>query len=186
MRLVLLLIFSFALAGGAAAQTTTSTMILRDANGASQTVRADKNTDGSLATHTVPEVGGAAVSNANPLPGAPVVGGVPVGGTNPLPVTRGATTYQGTLTLAANISTALTSGNVTMSNGTTLPAAFQKLTVVNAGMANAYVCWLGGSASASAGCELLGPGSGDTGYLNGSATPPSFFSASGTTLAFHN
>lgn len=50
------------------AQPTVVNMSVKDGAGATKTLRADQNTDNSLATHTVPEVAGAAVSVSNPLP----------------------------------------------------------------------------------------------------------------------
>lgn len=52
-------VLSVALAAPAYAQTTSSTMTVRDGAAASQALRVDKNPDNSLATHSVPEVGGA-------------------------------------------------------------------------------------------------------------------------------
>lgn len=55
----------------AASAQTETTMPVRDGSGSTQTLRVDRNSDGSLATHNVPEVGGAAVTSTNPLPTAP-------------------------------------------------------------------------------------------------------------------
>lgn len=96
------------------------------------------------------------------------------------------TTYQGTIALTAATSTTLTSGNVTMASSTVLPGTFQKLTLINVGSNAGNVCWFGGTASASAGCELLAPGASDTLFLNGFATPPTLFSTAGTTFSFRN
>ena len=98
------------------------------------------------------------------------------------------TSYQGTMVLTAATSLAMTSGNVTMSNSTVLPAAgsFVKLTVINVGANPAYACWLGGTASTSAGCELLAAGASDTVNLYGNANAPTFFSTAGSTLSFRN
>lgn len=96
------------------------------------------------------------------------------------------TTYQGTIGLSAATSTTLTSGNVSMASGTVLPATFQKLTLINVGANLGFVCWFGGTASASAGCEPIAAGASDTVYLNDFATPPTLFSTAGTTFSFRN
>ena len=68
-RWILWLAAPLALSVGIAyAATTTSTMAVKDGNAASQSVRVDQNGDGTIATHNVPEVGGAAVNAGNPLP----------------------------------------------------------------------------------------------------------------------
>lgn len=112
----------------------------------------------------------------------------PVSMLNPCPVAilPPVTTYQGTIALAAATSTTLTSGNVTMASGTALPATFGKLTLINVGANPAYVCWFGGTASASSGCELLAAGASDTRNMGGFATPPTLFSVLGTTFAVGN
>ena len=96
--------------------------------------------------------------------------------------------YQGTLTLSAATSTTLIAANVTMApNSATLPATFNgdTLTVINTVSVNTmYVCWGGGTASATSGCEPILPGAGDTVTLKGTGSPPSMFSTSGTTVAF--
>lgn len=97
-----------------------------------------------------------------------------------------ALTYMGTMSLTANTSTAMTAANVTMNGATLLPFAFAKLFVLNTGSNLAYACWLGGTASASSGCEPLAAGASDTKFLNNTLTAPTFFSPSGTTLAFSN
>jgi hypothetical protein len=98
--------------------------------------------------------------------------------------------YQGTMTLGAASSTQLIAANATMAtNSAALPAAgaFAKLTVINTGATNAvYVCWFGGTASTTSGCEPLAPGASDTVNIAGVAAAPTFYSTSGTTLAFHN
>jgi hypothetical protein len=125
---------------------------------------------------------------------------VPVSGTNPLPVTSGGgsapvnvtpapTTYQGTMTLGSASSTSLIAANVTMNNSTVLPAAgsFAKLTIINVGTTNgAFICWFGGTCSATAGGELLAAGASDTVNLTGAANAPTMFSTSGTNLSFRN
>lgn len=67
-RQIWLLAAAIALAVPAYSQTTTTTMIVKDGAGASRPLRADQNVDGSLSTHNVPEIGGAAVSSSNPMP----------------------------------------------------------------------------------------------------------------------
>ena len=106
--------------------------------------------------------------------------------TQTLTVNVPATTYQGTIALSAATSTTLTSGNVTMASSTSLPSTFQRLTLVNVGSNGGYVCWFGGAASASSGCELIAAGASDTVNLAGFGTPPTLFSTSGTTFSFRN
>lgn len=104
-------------------------------------------------------------------------------------VTLGTTTYQGTLNVPAATSTALVAGiNVVMASSTVLPApgAFVRLSIINVGSNAVYVCWFGGAASASSGCELLAAGAGDTKNIAGAAAAPTFFSPSGATLSFSN
>ena len=95
------------------------------------------------------------------------------------------TTFQGTMSLSAATSTAMTQANVTMAPGTYYPTTFNRLVVINTGSNSVYVCWAGGTASASSGCELLIAGASDTVTLS-SNTAPTFYSASGTTIAFRN
>lgn len=54
----------------ALAQTTPTTMTVRDGTGVSRALRYEQSGSGSLAAHSVPEVNGSAVSAANPLPTA--------------------------------------------------------------------------------------------------------------------
>jgi hypothetical protein len=115
------------------------------------------------------------------------VGGAPLSNANPLTVISPITTYEGTLTLAGATSTALTSGNVTLApNSAALPSTFVKLTLINIGANPGFVCWFGGAASASSGCEMLAAGASDTVNLGGFATPPALFSTAGTTFSFRN
>lgn len=104
--------------------------------------------------------------------------------------TPSATTYNGTMTLAAATSTALIAANVTMNNSTALPlaGAFGNLRITNVGTTNGvYVCWFGGTCSATAGGELLNPNGGsDMMNLTGAANAPTVYSTSGTSLTFHN
>jgi hypothetical protein len=120
--------------------------------------------------------------------GSAVIGAVTQSGAWTVTAAAPATTYQGTMTVPTTTSTALTGGNVTMASSTTLPApgAFGKLTVINVGANPAYVFWLGGTASAGAGGEVLAPGASDTVNLTGAGAEPTFYSTAGTTLAFHN
>lgn len=109
---------------------------------------------------------------------------------NPFPVVSGPASYNGTMTLAAATSTSLIAANVTMSNSTVLPLAgsFTNLRITNIGSTNAvYVCWFGGTCSATAGGELLAPNGGsDMLNLTGNANAPTVYSVSGTNLTFHN
>lgn len=91
--------------------------------------------------------------------------------------------YQGSLTLAATTSTALST--MTLSNSTVLPATYGKMTIINVGAATAYVCWTGGTCAATGGSELLAAGASDTVYGLG-GTSPTAYSTAGTTLAIHN
>ena len=109
---------------------------------------------------------------------------------NPFPTVSGPASYNGTMTLTANTSMALVTANVTMNNSTALPSAgaFANLRITNTGASNAvYVCWFGGTCSATAGGELLNANGGsDMLNLTGSAVAPTLYSTSGTTLTFHN
>lgn len=73
-RILLALGLAVGVACAAHAQPTPDTMGVRDASGVAKTLRVERNPDGSVATHSVPEVNGAAVSAANPLPTAAAVG----------------------------------------------------------------------------------------------------------------
>jgi len=97
-------------------------------------------------------------------------------------VTGPTMTFQGTL--AVTTSAALST--LTLSNSTTWPAAIGKLVVINVGSATAYLCWFGGTCAATGGSEALAAGASDTVYLGGTATSPTAFSTSGSTLAIHN
>ena len=118
------------------------------------------------------------------------IGGTPMQITGTVSSTPSVTTYSGTMTLSAASSTGLIAANVTMApNSAAIPAAgaFAKLTVINTGATNgAYVCWFGGTCSATAGGELLAAGASDTVNFTGTAAAPTLYSTSGTTLAFHN
>lgn len=92
--------------------------------------------------------------------------------------------FQGTLALSANTSTAVST--LTLSNSTTFPAAIGKLVIINVGAATGYICWFGGTCSATGGSEPLAAGASDTLYLDGATTSPTAFSTAGTTLAVHN
>jgi hypothetical protein len=105
--------------------------------------------------------------------------------------TQPVTTYQGTMVLAANTSTPLTSGNVTLApNSAALPAAgsFGRLVVIAASGSSFTVNWFGGTATATSG-EPMGAGTNigtDTVNLTGNANAPTFFSTAGATLYFRN
>jgi hypothetical protein len=140
---------------------------------------------------TMPLATGAATA-ANQTNGSQVTqvtGALPAGTNTIGAVTSPTTTYQGTLALTAATSTALTSGNVTMApNSAALPAAgsFLKLVVIVSGTNPVYVCWFGGTCSATSGSELLAVGAIDAPNLAGSANAPSFFSTAGSTVSFRN
>ncbi len=68
MRLLWLVLIGVSLAFGAVAQTSPSTMGVRDGNGSGQSIRVERGGDGSVASHTVPEVDGVAWSDAHPGP----------------------------------------------------------------------------------------------------------------------
>jgi hypothetical protein len=133
-------------------------------------------------TRTTPTGGltWAPASAANPCP---MTGSGPGGATTTTPTVS---TFQGTMTLTAATSTTLTSGNVTMASSTVLPSTFQNLFVLNTGTNPVFVCWFGGTASATSGCETIVAGASDTRNLGNFATPPTLFSTAGTTLAFGN
>lgn len=99
-----------------------------------------------------------------------------------------ASSYQGTATIpAATNSFQLTSLNVTMGPGTTYPATFSNLLIVNTGGNPILVCWFSGTNVAGAGCEvLLANGGNDQVNLGGTTTAPSVYSALGSTISFRN
>jgi hypothetical protein len=128
-------------AAGARAQTTTTTMSVRDGTGTTQVLRSDRNGDGSLATHNVPEVGGAAVSPTNPMP---------------IGVTPGTLAY-----------TASTTGSAGTSSGTLITAAqyhLVKICTLFSSTSNVWLGMTGGTAAvgsglgipAGGGCKTLG------------------------------
>lgn len=94
--------------------------------------------------------------------------------------------WQGTLAPSAGVSMALTAANTVLPTGMTIPANFYWLTVINTGSNSTLVCWRLAVAAAGLGCETLAAGASDRVNLNGSTVTPSFFSASGTTLAVHD
>jgi len=133
----------------------------------------------------ITEPSGPIPKGANPKVPLPVPVTVPSG--TQFPVTTPATTYQGTMTLAAATSTTLITANVTISAGS-IPAAgaFARLFALNTGMNPTYVCWLANTCSATSGGELLAAGASDTKNITGSAAVPSFYSPLGTTLSISN
>lgn len=122
--------------------------------------------------------------NSTACPGAVVPCFVPYGAT--MPTTSSAATYQGTATLTAATSTALTSGNVVMTSGT-LPAAgsFAFIFAHNIGANPAQFCPLSNTCSATTG-DLLPAGGARWLPVTGSAAAPSFYSTLGTTISFDN
>jgi hypothetical protein len=109
--------------------------------------------------------------------------------TNAMPTGPAATTYDGTLSLAAATSTQLiASAGVTMDGGTSLPTAgnFATISIVNTGSALAYVCLFSTTCSAASGGLPLAAGASITRNVAGSTVAPSFYSPAGTTLWFSN
>jgi hypothetical protein len=94
-------------------------------------------------------------------------------------------TFQGTMTVPAATSTPLTAANVRMAPNMQLPDQITQLVVANVGANPVYVCWNGGTASASSGCELIPSGGSDYAAM-ASAGPVTFYSTSGTTIAFRS
>jgi hypothetical protein len=138
---------------------------------------------GTSGAPSVVTVTGALPTGTNAL-GSVTVTGTPTVAATSTPAT---TTFEGTMTLAAATSTSLIAANVTMApNSAALPATFTTLTVSNTGTTPAFVCWFGGAASATSGCETLAAGASDAVSLAHFATPPTFFSTAGTTLAFRS
>ena len=102
------------------------------------------------------------------------------------------TTFQGVMTLTAATSTALTSGNVTLSpNSAALPAAgsFARLVLLIPSSCSVTVNWLGGTATATSG-EQMGSGTNvgtETVNLAGNSNAPTLFSTAGcTNIQFRN
>jgi hypothetical protein len=127
-------------------------------------------------------------STTNPCP----MGGS--GGGGAVIVIQPPMTYQGTMALTANTSTAMTSANVTMTFGVLpSPGAFGYLTIISPGSScNFTVNWDGGSATAVSG-EQFGPGTmvgSDKENLTGLSNAPTLFSTSGCVspnlIQFHN
>jgi hypothetical protein len=112
----------------------------------------------------------------------------PASAAQPCPVSGSITvapavsTYQGTLSVTASAAIS----TLTLSNSTTFPTAIGKMVIINAGANTAYICWFGGTCSATGGSEPLAAGASDTIYLGAATTSPTAFSTSGTTLAIHN
>lgn len=122
------------------------------------------------------------------LPG-PGSSASPVAPANPMPTGPGASTYDGTITLAAATSTQLVaSAGATMDGGTSLPTAgnFSTVSIVNTGSAPAYVCFFSATCSATAGGLPLQAGASISRNIAGSTVAPSFYSPAGTTLWFSN
>lgn len=101
-------------------------------------------------------------------------------------------TIQGRIVLSAATSTSLTAANVTMApKSKPLPNGdFYVLNFLNEDTANsAFLCIGGGTATASAGCTMVGPGA--TIYITFPPAPPAqvaptLFSTSGATIDFWN
>lgn len=101
-------------------------------------------------------------------------------------------TIQGRVVLSAGVAKSLTAANVTMApNSAPLPNGdFYVLNFLNEDTANsAYICIKGGTATASAGCTMIGPGA--TIYITFPPAPPAqtaptLFSTSGATIDFWN
>jgi hypothetical protein len=128
------------------------------------------------------------LANSAIAAGANIIGKVGIdqttpGTTNGVVATPPISTYQGTL----SVSSSAAISTLTLSNSTTYPVGAQGVVnILNTGSNTAYVCFFGGTCSATGGSFPLVAGASKTLNLGSAATAPTVFSTSGTTLAINN
>jgi hypothetical protein len=98
-----------------------------------------------------------------------------------IPVLPPVSTYQGTLA----VTTSAPISNLTLSAGTFPTGAIGNVSISNVGSNTAYVCWFGGTCSATVG-QPVTANTTVAKNVGGSTAVPTVFSTSGTTLTITN